>query len=48
MSPLVSKEEMDAMESGDESEDEPMFTEILEEICDGGQSHPGFNRREAL
>ena len=38
---------MDAMGSGDKSEDEPMSTEVLEEICDGSQSHPSVNRREA-
>ena len=35
------------MESGDESEDEPMSTDMLEEICDGSKSHPSVNRRQA-
>ena len=34
MPPLISKEEMYAMDSGDESEDEHMSTEIIENICD--------------
>ena len=38
---------MDAMDSGEESEDEPMSTEMLEDICDGIQSHLGVNRIEA-
>ena len=32
MPPLISEEEMDAMDSGDESDDEYMSTEMLEEI----------------
>ena len=35
------------MDYGDESDDEPMYTEMLEEIFDGSQSHPKVNRREA-
>ena len=27
--PLISEEEIDAMDSGDESEDEPLYTDIL-------------------
>ena len=35
------------MDSGDESDDKPMSTEMLEDICDGSQSHPNVNRTEA-
>ena len=35
------------MDSGDESNDEPMSTEMLEDIRDGSQSNPNVNRREA-
>ena len=39
------------MDSGDEcedeSEDEPMSTEMLEYIPGGSQSHPSVNRRES-
>ena len=45
--PLLREEEMDMMDSGIESYDEPMYTEILEDICDGSQYHPKMNRREA-
>ena len=31
------------MDSVNESEDEPVFTEILEYICDGSKSHPIIN-----
>ena len=47
MPPLVSEEEMDAMDSGNESDDEPMYTEMLEDICDGSQYHMSVNSREA-
>ena len=35
------------MNSGDESYDEPMSTEMLEDICDISQSHTNVNMREA-
>ena len=35
------------MDSGDESDDDPMSTEILEDICDISQFHLRFNKREA-
>ena len=47
MPPLLSEEEIDVMDSGDESDDEPMSTEMLEDICDGSQSRLSVNRREA-
>ena len=43
MPPPISEEEMDEMDSGDESEDEPMSTEMLENIHDRIQSHPSVN-----
>ena len=36
---------MDAMGSGDESDDEPMSMEMLEDICDGIKYHLKFNKR---
>ena len=38
---------MDAMDSGDGSDDDTISTEMLEEISDRSQSHPNFNRIEA-
>ena len=35
---------MDAMDYGDDSDDDPMSTEMLEDICDGSQSHRNVNR----
>ena len=47
MSPLLSEEEIDVMDSGDESDDDTISKEILEDMCDRIQSHPNFNQREA-
>ena len=46
MPPLISKEEMNATFSGNESDAEPISTEILEDIRDGIHSHPSVNRIE--
>ena len=45
MQPLFSEEEMDGIDSVNESEDEPMSTDMLEEICDGSKSCPRVNKR---
>ena len=42
---LLSEEEMDAMDSSDGSDDEPMSTELLEDIHDGIKYHPNVNRK---
>ena len=47
MPPLISEEEMDVMDSCDESEDESISTDMLEDIRYGSKSHPRVNRREA-
>ena len=44
---LISEEKMDLISSVDDSDAEHMSTEMLEGICDGSQSHPSINRREA-
>ena len=46
MPPLLRKEEVYAMDSGDESDGEPMSTEMSEDNRDGSQYHPSVNRRE--
>ena len=38
---------MENLDSGDESDHDLVSTEILEDICDGSQTHPNVNRREA-
>ena len=45
--PLIIEEEMDEMSSGDGSDDEPMSTDMLEDIRDGSQYHPIIHMREA-
>ena len=35
------------MDYGDESDDEPMSMQMLEDIHDGSKYHPDVNRREA-
>ena len=47
MPPLPSEEEMDAMDSINDSDDETMSMEMLEDIRDGSQYDPNANRREA-
>ena len=47
MPPLLSKEEMDAMDSGNESYHDLISTNMLEMFFDGGQSHLNVNQREA-
>ena len=47
MSPLLNKEEMDAMDYGDGSDHDLISMELLESIRDRSQSHPIINRREA-
>ena len=44
---MMSKQDMDAMNSGDESDHDLVSTEMLEDICDGGQTHLNVNRRES-
>ena len=38
---------MDAVDSGNESDDEHMSIDMLEDIRDGIKSHPIVNRKEA-
>ena len=47
MPPLLSEEDMDAMNSGDESDHDLISTEILEDISDGSQFHLNVIRRES-
>ena len=45
MPTLISEEKMDAMDSGDESDDDPISTEMLKDIRDRIQSHLNVNWR---
>ena len=44
---MMSEQDMDAINSGYESDHDLISTERLEDICDGSQTHPNVNRREA-
>ena len=45
---MMSEQDMDAINSGDESDHDIIYTEMLEDIRDGSQTHLNVNRREAL
>ena len=47
MPPLLSEKEKDVIDSGDESDDCPMSTQVLEDIHDGIQTHLIVNSRES-
>ena len=44
---MMSKQDMDAINSGDESDHDLISTDMVEEICDGSQTYPSVNRRES-
>ena len=47
MTPLLSKEDMDAVDSGDESDHYIISTDMLEDVRDGSQSNLKVNQRES-
>ena len=44
---MMSEQDMENINSGDESDHYPISTEMLEDIRDGSQTHLNVNRREA-
>ena len=44
---MMSEQDIENINSGDESDHDLISTEILEDICDGIQTYPNVNRREA-
>ena len=44
---MMSKQDMDAINYGEESYHDLIYTEMLEDICDGSQTHMNINRRES-
>ena len=44
---MTSKQDMDAINSGDESDHDIISMQMFEDICDGSQTHPNVNIREA-
>ena len=43
---MMSEQDMDAMNSGDDSDHDIISTEMVEDICDINQSHTNVNQRE--
>ena len=41
---MMSKQDMDTINSGDESDHDLISTEMLEDIRDGSQTHPNVNK----
>ena len=44
---MMSEQDMDAMDSGDESDHDLISTQMLEDICEGSQTRSNVNGREA-
>ena len=44
---MMSKQDMDVINSDDESDHDLISTEMVEDIFDGSQTHPNVNKREA-
>ena len=44
---MMSEQDMDAINSGDESYHDLISTDMLEDIHDKSQTHPNVNRRES-
>ena len=43
----MNEQDMEKFDSNEKSDHDLIFTEMLEDIHDGSQTHPTFNRREA-
>ena len=44
---MMSKQDMENLDSGEQSDHDLISTEMLEDIRGGSQTHPNVNRREA-
>ena len=44
---MMSEQDIENINSSDESDHDLISTEMLEDICDGSQTHPSIDRREA-
>ena len=43
---MMNKQDMDNLNSNEQSDHDLISTYMLEEICDGSQTHPNVNKRE--
>ena len=44
---MMSKQDMENLDSNENSDHDLIYTEMLEDIRDGSQTHPNVNKREA-
>ena len=44
---MMSEQDMENLDSSDESDHDLISTEMLEDICDRSQTHPNIDKREA-
>ena len=44
---MMREQDMENINSGDESDHDIISTKMLEYICDGSQTHPNVSRRES-
>ena len=44
---MISKQDMENLNSGDESDHYLISTQMLNDICDGSQTHPNVDKRKA-
>ena len=44
---MMSEQDMENLDSNENSDHDLIFTEVLEDICDGSQTHLNTNKREA-
>ena len=44
---MMSEKDMDNLDGKEKFDDDLISTEMLHEICDGNQTHPSIDKREA-
>ena len=44
---MMSKQDMENIDSNEQLDHDLISTEMLEDICDGSQTHPNVNKKEA-
>ena len=44
---MMSEQDMENLDSNEQSDHDLISTEMLEDICDGSQTHPNVDKREA-
>ena len=44
---MMNEQDMENIDSNEKSDDDHISTEMLHDICDGSQTHPNVDKREA-